>query len=232
MSEDGLAPGEAAITAPDALPPFSVEGFATRARDRLTLSIPEDAFHPGMIPAAGDHLLAPGLAPPDGALHRPAAVLVGIVAHPDGATVLLTRRASHLRDHSGQVAFPGGKIDRGDASPLDAALREAAEEIGLERGRVAPLGYLPPYLTSTGFRILPLVALVEPGFALTVNRDEVDIAFEVPLAFLMTEANHQRHAREWKGSVRHYYAMPYGEHYVWGVTAGILRTLYERLYAP
>jgi 8-oxo-dGTP pyrophosphatase MutT (NUDIX family) len=232
VSEDALPPGEAAITAPEALPPFSPEGFAVRARNRLTLDVPADTFRPDVIPAAGDHLLAPSLTPHEGTPHRPAAVLVGVVAHPGEATLLLTRRASHLRDHSGQVAFPGGKIDSADASPLDAALREASEEIGLQRERVTPLGYLPPYLTSTGFRILPLVAVVEPGFDLTINRDEVDIAFAVPLAFLMTEANHQRHAREWKGSVRHYYAMPYGEHYVWGVTAGILRTLYERLYAP
>jgi 8-oxo-dGTP pyrophosphatase MutT (NUDIX family) len=224
--------GETVLAAVESLDPFSPEGLAARARERLSLEVPADAFAPGFVPQAGDHVLAPGAEPGQGVRHRPAAVLVPVVAHPGGATVLLTRRAAHLREHSGQVAFPGGKIDASDPSPLETALREADEEIGLDRARIQPLGYLPPYLSSTGFRILPVVSLVEPGFTLALNPGEVDAAFEVPLAFLMTEANHERHAREWKGSLRHYYAMPYGEHYVWGVTAGILRTMYERLYAP
>ena len=182
------------------------------------------------MPSHGDHQLAPLLAPEDGALHRPAAVLVPVVAHPDEATVLLTQRASHLRDHSGQIAFPGGKMDARDVSPLATALREADEEIGLSSRFVRPLGYLSPYLSSTGYRILPVLALVEPGAPLTVNLQEVDAVFEVPLAFPMTPANHLRHAKEWKGVLRYYYAMPYGERYVWGVTAGILRNMYERLY--
>jgi 8-oxo-dGTP pyrophosphatase MutT (NUDIX family) len=210
--------------------PFAPEALETRARQRLRLEPPEHAFDPARIPERGDHQLAPMLSP-DGALHRPAAVLVPVVAHRGDATVLLTRRASHLRDHSGQVAFPGGKIDAMDASPVAAALREAREEIGLASERVRPLGYLDAYLTSTGFRVLPVLAIVEAGTALTINPNEVDVAFEVPLAFLMDPANHQRHAREWKGSLRHYYAMPYGEHYIWGATAGMLRNMYERLYA-
>ena len=112
-----------------------------------------------------------------------------------------------------------------------AALREAEEEIGLSRALVEPLGYLDLYLTFSGFRILPVVARVKPDYALTLNAQEVDDAFEVPLAFLMGPENHQKHARDWKGITRHYYAMPYRERYIWGVTAGILRNMYERVYA-
>jgi 8-oxo-dGTP pyrophosphatase MutT (NUDIX family) len=144
--------------------------------------------------------------------------------------VLLTLRTAALSSHGGQVAFPGGKIDPDDETPMAAALREAEEEIGLDRGHVEPLGYLDLYLSGTGFRIVPTVARVTPGFTLKVNPGEVEDVFEVPLAFLMGPENHQRHSREWRGMMRTYYAMPFGERYIWGVTAGILRNLYERLY--
>ncbi len=160
---------------------------------------------------------------------RPAAVLAPIVARPEGLTVLLTLRASALRSHSGQVAFPGGKIDPGETA-LAGALREAREEIGLEERFIEPLGWLDTYLTGTGFRIAPLVALVEPGFTLTINPHEVDTAFETPLVFLMDEANHAIHEREWNGRMRRYYAMPYEDRYIWGATAGMLRNLWERLF--
>jgi 8-oxo-dGTP pyrophosphatase MutT (NUDIX family) len=159
---------------------------------------------------------------------RPAAVLLPIVDRPGGLTVLLTLRASHLRAHSGQVAFPGGKIDAGEA-PRDAALREAYEEIGLENRFVEPLGWLDPYLTGTGFRVAPLVALVEPSFALKVNKLEVDEVFETPFAFLMDAANHRLEEHEWHGRPRKYYAMPHEGRYIWGATAGILRNLHEKL---
>jgi 8-oxo-dGTP pyrophosphatase MutT (NUDIX family) len=159
---------------------------------------------------------------------RPAAVLLPIVDRPGGLSVLLTLRASHLRAHSGQVAFPGGKIDAGEA-PRDAALREAYEEIGLENRFVEPLGWLDPYLTGTGFRVAPLVALVEPSFALKVNKLEVDEVFETPFAFLMDAANHRLEEREWQGRPRKYYAMPHEGRYIWGATAGILRNLHEKL---
>ncbi len=204
---------------------FSPEALEARALARLSLAAPSG------IPARGDHDLVPELAPAPGTIHRPAAVLIPVVARREAATVLLTRRAAHLRDHSGQVAFPGGKIDAADGSPLLAALREAEEEIGLDRSHVRPLGYLDPYSTTSGFHIVPVLSLVDPGYAVTINPMEVDAAFEVPLSFLMTPSNHERHAREWKGLQRHYYAMPFGEHYIWGVTAGILRGMYERLYA-
>ncbi|MBM3527236.1 MAG: CoA pyrophosphatase [Alphaproteobacteria bacterium] len=161
---------------------------------------------------------------------KPAAVLVPVVARPE-PTVLLTQRTPDLSSHSGQIAFPGGRIDPEDESPLAAALREAEEEIGIDRGLIDPIGYLDLYLTFSGYRILPLLARVEPDYRLTLNPSEVADAFEVPLEFLMQPGNHQRQSREWKGIERHYYAMPFGERYIWGVTAGILRNLYERIYA-
>jgi 8-oxo-dGTP pyrophosphatase MutT (NUDIX family) len=160
---------------------------------------------------------------------RPAAVLIPVIDRPQ-PTVLLTQRSAHLSDHAGQISFPGGKIDATDASPLDTALREAEEEIGLAREFVDPIGYLDLYGTSFGFRILPTVARVRPGFKLRVSPSEVDDAFEVPLAFLMNPANHQLHSKQFRGTERFYYAMPYGEHYIWGATAGMLRVLYERIF--
>jgi 8-oxo-dGTP pyrophosphatase MutT (NUDIX family) len=159
---------------------------------------------------------------------RPAAVLLPIVDRPGGLSVLLTLRASDLRAHSGQVAFPGGKINAGE-TPREAALREAREEIGLDERFVEPLGWLDPYFTGTGFRVAPLVALVKPSFALKVNTREVDEVFETPFAFLMDPANHRLEDREWQGRRRKYYAMPHEGRYIWGATAGILRNLYEKL---
>jgi 8-oxo-dGTP pyrophosphatase MutT (NUDIX family) len=160
---------------------------------------------------------------------RPAAVLVPVVDHPE-PTVLLTLRTGNLSTHAGQIAFPGGRIDPEDESPLAAALREAEEEIGLDRRLVEPLGYSDIYLSGTGYRIAPAIARVSPGFRLTPNPAEVAEIFEVPLAFVMGPENHQLHSREWRGMMRSYYAMPFGDRYIWGVTAGILRNLYERLY--
>jgi len=160
---------------------------------------------------------------------KPAAVLVPIVARSE-PQVLLTQRTPELKSHSGQIAFPGGRIEPGEG-PLAAALREANEEVGLDSKFVEPIGYLDLYLTFSGFRILPLVAHVDPDYAMKVNPGEVADAFEVPLEFLMTPGNHQRLSRDWNGIERHYYAMPFQERYIWGVTAGILRNLYERIYA-
>jgi 8-oxo-dGTP pyrophosphatase MutT (NUDIX family) len=161
---------------------------------------------------------------------RAAAVLLPIIDRPGGLSVLFTLRASDLRAHSGQVAFPGGKIDAGE-TPHDAALRETQEEIGLEAKFVEPLGWLDPFFTGTGFRIAPLVALVAPSFALTLNKLEVDEIFETPFAFLMDTTNHRIEEREWEGQKRRYYAMPHDGRYIWGATAGILRNLYEKLFS-
>jgi 8-oxo-dGTP pyrophosphatase MutT (NUDIX family) len=180
--------------------------------------------------ASGD---APGARRPELAelaTARPAAILLPIVDRPGGLRVLLTLRASDLRAHSGQVAFPGGKIDPGE-TPREAALREAREEIGLEERLVEPLGWLDPYFTGTGFRIAPLVALVDPSFTLKVNKCEVNEVFETPFAFLMDPANHRLEDREWQGRRRKYYAMPHEGRYIWGATAGILRNLYEKLFS-
>ena len=162
---------------------------------------------------------------------RAAAVLVPIVRRNE-LTVLLTQRTEDLPSHAGQVAFPGGKVESFDDGPLAAALRETREEIGLGDSFVEPLGYLDGYLTGTGFHVVPVVAFVEPGFSLTLDPSEVADAFEVPLSFLMDSANHQRHSREWRGITRTYYAMPYGQRYIWGATAGMLRNLYDRIGAP
>jgi 8-oxo-dGTP pyrophosphatase MutT (NUDIX family) len=206
--------------------------FFQRGRVRLGFDVPPALIDPNIIPASGD-------SGTDRMLEivareqpvRPAAVLIPVVDHPE-PTVLLTQRSPHLSNHAGQISFPGGKIDATDASPLDAALREAEEEVGLARSFVDPIGYLDVYGTAFGFRILPTLARVKPGFQLTINHDEVDDAFEVPLSFLMNPANHQIHAKEFRGIARSYYAMPFAERYIWGATAGILRLLYERIYLP
>jgi 8-oxo-dGTP pyrophosphatase MutT (NUDIX family) len=209
---------------------FATDEVLARVRARLAPEPPVDAFEP-VLPRRGDHALNPHIdATPALQNLRRAAVLVPLVAHEGGVTILLTQRASGLRDHAGQIAFPGGKIDEGETA-IEAALREADEEIGLSARHIAPLAFLDPYQTGTGFRILPVVALVTPPFELAINHTEVDDAFEAPFSFLMNVSNHQRHAREWKGTLRHFYAMPYGERYIWGATAGILRNLYERLYS-
>jgi len=205
--------------------------FFARVRSRLTLDVPAGITDATIVPARGDHDLDPMTAAIAAVRPiRPAAVLVPIVARGE-PMVLLTQRTAHLKDHAGQISFPGGKIDPTDASPMAAALREAEEEIGLGAGVIEPIGYLDLYLTTFGFRIVPLVARVAPDFSLTLNRNEVEDTFEVPLAFLMAPENHQRHSRDWNGLTRHFYAMPFGERYIWGATAGILRNLYERLYA-
>jgi 8-oxo-dGTP pyrophosphatase MutT (NUDIX family) len=203
--------------------PFSIEDVRRRAAARLHAHPDEN------LPEGGDHDLNPGFVVGDGPRKRPAAVLAPIVAREGGPTILLTQRATHLRNHSGQIAFPGGKIDAGE-TPLAAALREAREEIGLDAGHVTPIGYLDPYQTGTGFRIYPVVAIVQPPFTLTINPGEVDDVFETPLEFLMNPANHARHERMIDGVDRSFHAMPWNERFIWGATAGMLRNLYFKLY--
>ncbi|MCW5702252.1 MAG: CoA pyrophosphatase [Bradyrhizobium sp.] len=212
------------------LAPLDAEEFFSRSRARLGFDVPPGLIDPNIVPRTGDSgndrmLEIVAREQPV----RPAAVLIPVVDHPE-PTVLLTQRTEHLSSHAGQIAFPGGKIDASDASPMDAALREADEEVGLKRDFIEPIGYLDVYGTAFGFRILPTVARVKPGFTLEINEYEVDDAFEVPLAFLMDPENHQIHTKEFRGMERSYYAMPFAERYIWGATAGILRVLYERIY--
>jgi 8-oxo-dGTP pyrophosphatase MutT (NUDIX family) len=204
-------------------PRFSAEDF----RRRVTLrerSNPDSDY--------GDHRLNPDLRH---LIVRPglknAAVLVPVVDHGEEANVLLTKRTERLRSHSGQVSFPGGTIDPADATPEDAALRETTEEIGLGAADIEVIGRMPDYVTGSGYRIAPVLGIVRADYFLTINQDEVDDAFEVPLSFLMDPANHRRESRIWQERERFYYTMPYGERFIWGVTAGIIRTLYERFYA-
>jgi 8-oxo-dGTP pyrophosphatase MutT (NUDIX family) len=182
-------------------------------------------------PAGGssDFDLNPGSRPPPGRL-RPASVLVPLIERGPGLNLILTRRAALLSHHPGQVAFPGGKQDPGDASPLAAALREAREEIGLDG--VAVLGELDLHETVTGFAVTPFVGLAPAGFRPVIDRREVDEVFEVPLDFVLEPGNFRIEARRWQGQLRRFYVIPYGPHYIWGATARILRQLAERMQAP
>jgi|SRR5882672_8759018 len=165
---------------------------------------------------------------------RPAAVLVPLIARDDDLNVLLTRRTAHLHDHAGQISFPGGRADDGDASPRATALRETLEEIGLSEDVVDIIGELPEYITATRYRVTPVVALIERPFALTLDRFEVEEAFEVPLTFLMDPRNHERRLVTIGDRPRTFYAMPFtaGQRYfIWGATAAMLRNFYQFLRA-
>ena len=178
-----------------------------------------------------DYDLNPGMrteAPPVESL-TPAAVLVPIVGHKSSPTVLLTKRTDHLRDHAGQVSFPGGRVEVVDDGPNDTALRETDEEIGLHRDHIEIVGQLADYETRTGFNVTPIVGYVRPGFDLKLDSFEVAAAFEIPLEFVLDPRNHQKRSRMWKGTERHYYAMEYDSYLVWGATAGMLVNLYHRM---
>jgi 8-oxo-dGTP pyrophosphatase MutT (NUDIX family) len=176
----------------------------------------------------GDRTLNPGLTPPSAAL-RPAAVLVPLVDHADGMSVLLTQRTPHLSAHAGQISFPGGRIEEADADAVAAALRETEEEVGLLRDRVSVVGRLDTYLTGTGFEITPIVGIVAPPFALAIDPFEVAEAFEVPLSYILDRRNHQRVERESAGRLRGFFVLPYEGRNIWGATAGILVNLAEVL---
>jgi 8-oxo-dGTP pyrophosphatase MutT (NUDIX family) len=171
-----------------------------------------------------------GNASPSGRALRSAAVLVPLILHDGAPKVLLTLRAEHLNNHAGQIAFPGGRVDGEGETSLQAALRETEEETGIARKYVEPIGRFDAYETVTGFRVTPYVGVLNPGYAITPQISEVAEIFDTPFDFLMNPANHQRQSRVWNGKRRYYYAMPWEDRFIWGATAGMLKSLYDRLY--
>jgi 8-oxo-dGTP pyrophosphatase MutT (NUDIX family) len=168
----------------------------------------------------GDHALNAGMEPVQPL--TPAAVLVPLIERPDELTVLFTQRTSHLAHHAGQVSFPGGHIEPQDGGPTETALRETEEEVGLDRRHVTLIGHLDTYITRTGFVVMPVVGIVSPPFTLKPDPHEVAEIFEVPLSFLLNRRNHQRCTAEFEGVARHFWALSYGRHFIWGATAGML----------
>jgi 8-oxo-dGTP pyrophosphatase MutT (NUDIX family) len=203
----------------------NIDDLETRLRAKLD---PLDRIATDGV-TRSDRDLNPDWQAPETAL-RPAAVLAAIVKRPEGWTMLFTQRAEETPAHPGQISFPGGRVQADDQGPVDTALRETEEEIGLSRALIEPLGAWDRYDTGTGFRITPIVGLVEPSFTLTLDPREVADVFEAPLAFLMDTSNHERREGVWRGMTRAFYAMPYEGRFIWGATAGMIRALYERLY--
>jgi len=206
----------------DHLPAVPAEGLTAEAiRARMATGMP---WTPEF---AGDGGLFADRAPAS------ASVLLPLVQRDDGLTLLLTRRTDHLRDHAGQISFPGGRVEPEDDGPVATALRETEEEIGLPREYIRVIGQLPIYSTVTAFQVTPVVALVSPGFTLTLDSFEVAEAFEVPLAFLMNPAHHRHHRFEFAGAERRFLSMPWQdagrEYFIWGATAAMLRNLYRLL---
>ncbi|MHC0052058.1 CoA pyrophosphatase [Actibacterium sp. D379-3] len=183
----------------------------------------------GPVAGSSDFDLNPDQAPPGGRVLRPASVLVGVSVLRGQPEVLLTKRASHLKHHPGQIAFPGGKQEDGDAGPVGAALRETHEEVGLAPGLVRVLGTLPMHETVTGFCVTPVVALIRDDFTPIPEAGEVDEVFYVPLDHVADPARYAIQSRLWRGERRHYFTVPYGPYYIWGATARILRGLADRL---
>lgn len=179
-------------------------------------------------PASSDYDLNP-VALAEGRALREAAVLVGVWDRPGGARVLLTKRASHLKHHPGQIAFPGGKVEGSDAGAEAAALREAEEEVGLPPAAVQVLGQLPPHETVTGFSVTPVLGLIRDDFAVRRDPEEVEEVFSVPLRHVLNRACYGIEERMWRGQMRRYYSVPWGPYYIWGATARILRGLAERV---
>ncbi len=217
------------------IPRFSPETAEVLGWDGHLPAVPAHRLQPQGL---RQHFASPPVWQPD-AMREPAlnplkppvdaSVLLGVVMRSQ-PTVLLTLRTAHLSTHSGQIAFPGGRQDPGDADAVAAALRESQEEVGLDVSHIEVLGTLPLYVTGTGFKVTPVVALLDPAMRLQANPHEVAQVFEVPLSHVMNPANHCRHAVEWSGVRREWFSMPYEDNhqkrFIWGVTAGILRNLY------
>ena len=178
----------------------------------------------------GDHDLNPASAPLREDVYTPAAVLVPIVLREEGPTVILTRRATHLAKHAGQISFPGGRADEGDASAVATALRESHEEISLDPSLVEVVGSLNTYITITRYSVTPVVGLVKPSFSLKPEAGEVSEIFEVPLDFLLDQQNRKKHSGFHNGIERFWYAIPFGDYYIWGATAGMIKDLSERMF--
>ncbi|HCE10762.1 MAG TPA: CoA pyrophosphatase [Oxalobacteraceae bacterium] len=216
---------------PQIIPVESLAGESAVRPEFLTVDWLRARFAnpPDWNPESSDeHLLRARSTPP-----MPASVLLPIVVREAGLTLLLTQRSEHLTDHGGQISLPGGRVEQADTSAVETALRETEEEVGLHRRHVEVLGTLPDYFTATGYRVTPVVSLVQPPFELKADPFEVAEIFEVPLAFLMDGINHQRRTAELPSGVgrRTFYAMPYERFFIWGVTAGILRNLFHFLRA-
>ena len=214
---------------PRSLPVDAVAGEAALGQERMLEDWLRQRFAapPEWKPETADESLS---ARPD---MTAASVLVPLVQRPAGLHLLLTRRTDHLSAHAGQISFPGGRAEPEDASAIDTALRETEEEIGLARSHIDVIGLLPDYATSSGYQVTPVVGLVHPPFELAPDPNEVADVFEVPLAFLMDGMNHQRLSVELPEGAgrRHFYAIPYGPHFIWGATAGMLRNLFHLLRA-
>lgn len=202
---------------------FKFDDFLARAKSRLLTEAPVDWNHSDNDLNEMAPMISAGIVP------KPAAVLIGIVEREE-PMVILTRRQDHLANHAGQIAFPGGRVDRGETI-IDAALREAEEEIFLERRFVTPLGYADGFLTITHYRVMPIVALINPDCSMQAHAGEVSEIFEVPLAFLMNVTNCKIESQKFRGITRQFYAYPFRDKYIWGATAGMIKNLYERLYA-
>jgi 8-oxo-dGTP pyrophosphatase MutT (NUDIX family) len=194
---------------------------------------PDEAFLRAALdrPArpSSDFDLNPALVQPPGRVLRPAAVLIAVWLRPNGARLILTKRASHLQHHPGQIAFPGGKVDAGDDGAVSAALRETHEEVGLPPERVQVLGILPPHETVTGFSVTPVLGLVRDDFIPIPEAGEVEEVFTVPLSHVLDPGRYRIERRLWRGEWRRYYAVPFGPYYTWGATARILRGLADRV---
>ncbi len=219
-----ILPHEACQRSRPRVTDYTANTFAEAARRALRSDAPETWDH------SDDDMNVKARMIPEGVQPKAAAVLVGLIEQAGSLQVFLTQRHGGLSRHAGQISFPGGRIDPGE-SALAAALREAEEETGLPASHVNVLGFLDGYLTVTGYFVVPVVALLTDGFAVAPRPGEVDEVFQVPLSFLLDRGNCETHTREWNGLTRHYYAYHFGERYIWGATAGMIKNLGDRLHA-